>query len=398
MTNRFDLRAEREGDDARAEARTPPGRKTLTMQLAPAVQRHASAVGAAEPAEPCDDPQVASWPLVVDEGETRAVAARGVSGAGGALPYGDELRASFGRHASALDGVRVHDGAEAAGAARRIGADAYATGKDIALAAPPSRALIAHEAAHVVQQRSGIALSGGVGHAGDPYEQHADEVGAAFAAGRSVEALLDRFAGGAGGGAAVQRAPASGVASDSRDGDGAGADIRGHVTELQAAGNQAARIRIHAGAKQGVRREMSGYVTRDGVVHELVVVQVQPNDCYAQVFAPLGEVAGATSAVINPSGGVPQAKAARDLHTKVVNVMVRGDQTEVTVHAGSRRGVQPGMLVVLSGDDGRPWAHFTIEEVNETGAKGRVHHTQDAVNAHVHAVVNPANGSGAPTS
>src|SRR6185312_12398083 len=147
-------------------------------------------------------------------------------------PYEGELRASFGRHAGALDGVRVHDGAQAAGAARAIGADAYATGSQIALAAPASRALVAHEAAHVVQQRAGVALSGGVGAAGDPYEQHADEVGAAFAAGRSVEALLDRFAGaGGGGGAAVQRKE-SGVASDTRDGLGAASDLRATIVDL----------------------------------------------------------------------------------------------------------------------------------------------------------------------
>jgi hypothetical protein len=35
---------------------------------------------------------------------------------------------------------------------------------------------VAHEEAHVVQQRSGVQLKGGVGEVGDAYEQQADEV------------------------------------------------------------------------------------------------------------------------------------------------------------------------------------------------------------------------------
>jgi hypothetical protein len=55
---------------------------------------------------------------------------------------------------------------------------------------------VAHEAAHVIQQRSGVQLHGGVGAVGDPYEQHADQVADAVVQGHSVEALLDRHAGG----------------------------------------------------------------------------------------------------------------------------------------------------------------------------------------------------------
>jgi len=48
-----------------------------------------------------------------------------------------------------------------------------------------------------------IQLSGGVGQAGDSYEQHADKVADAVVAGKSAEPLLDPFAGGGSGG--VQR-------------------------------------------------------------------------------------------------------------------------------------------------------------------------------------------------
>ena len=58
--------------------------------------------------------------------------------------------------------------------------------------------IAAHEAAHVVQQRGGVQLKGGVGEVGDAYEQHADQVADAVVQGKSAEALLDPYAGGAG--------------------------------------------------------------------------------------------------------------------------------------------------------------------------------------------------------
>lgn len=63
---------------------------------------------------------------------------------------------------------------------------------------------VAHEAAHVVQQRGGVQLKGGVGAAGDAYERHADAVADRVVAGESAEDLLAQ--GAAGGGApALQR-------------------------------------------------------------------------------------------------------------------------------------------------------------------------------------------------
>jgi Domain of unknown function (DUF4157)/Putative peptidoglycan binding domain len=121
---------------------------------------------------------------------THAIAAAGLAGTGAPLP--DAVKQSFGRHA--VDGVQVHTGPEAAAAARALGADGYTSGTDIALAAPPTLDLLGHEAAHAVQQRAGVSLRGGVGAAGDIYEQNADAVGAAVAAGQSAEALLDQVA------------------------------------------------------------------------------------------------------------------------------------------------------------------------------------------------------------
>jgi hypothetical protein len=56
----------------------------------------------------------------------------------------------------------------------------------------------AHEAAHTVQQKAGVQLSGGIGQSGDRYERHADAVADTVVAGESAEPLLDGFSGGGG--------------------------------------------------------------------------------------------------------------------------------------------------------------------------------------------------------
>ncbi len=128
-----------------------------------------------------------------DEAHVHAAAERGTSGAGGDLPYLDAIQQSFGRHD--VSGVRAHSGPAAAEASAAMGAEAYATGSDVAFAGAPSLHTAAHEAAHVVQQRAGVHLKGGVGEEGDPYEQHADAVADAVVQGRSAEPLLDQFGG-----------------------------------------------------------------------------------------------------------------------------------------------------------------------------------------------------------
>ena len=130
-------------------------------------------------------------------------AAHGISGSSGALPHLDAIQASFGRHD--VSGVQAHTDAKAAAGAAGMGADAYATGNHVAFGGAPDLHTAAHEAAHVVQQRAGVQLSGGVGQVGDSYERHADSVADAVVAGRSAEGLLDQMAPGAGGGGSVQR-------------------------------------------------------------------------------------------------------------------------------------------------------------------------------------------------
>jgi hypothetical protein len=148
-----------------------------------------------------------------DADRVRAEAAAGVAGPGEALPHGDAIARSFGP-AHELSSVRAHVGGAAATAAAAIGATAYATGADVAFAAPPDLHTAAHEAAHVVQQRAGVHLAGGVGADGDPYERHADAVADRVVAGESAADLLSPTGGAATTGAAVQRAPRPGGARD----------------------------------------------------------------------------------------------------------------------------------------------------------------------------------------
>ncbi|MCX5747168.1 MAG: DUF4157 domain-containing protein [Proteobacteria bacterium] len=131
------------------------------------------------------------------------MAQAGVAGAGGELPFLDQIQHAFGAHD--VSGIQAHTGGAAAEAANSMGAEAYATGNDVAFGGSPSLHTAAHEAAHVVQQRAGVQLKGGVGEVGDSYESHADSVADAVVQGKSAEGLLSQMApAGGGGGASVQ--------------------------------------------------------------------------------------------------------------------------------------------------------------------------------------------------
>lgn len=178
-----------EGNDGYEQA---PGRQTLTMNLQPPVQRRAAAKGAQgeqdeQESEPTPHPE---------PGEVHEIAAAGVSGTGGALPHLEAIQSAFGRHD--VSGVQAYSDGAATKAAGSIGAMAYASGEKIAFGGAPDLHTAAHEAAHVVQQRAGVSLPGGVGSEGDAHERHADAVADAVVRGESAEALLDELGGGSG--------------------------------------------------------------------------------------------------------------------------------------------------------------------------------------------------------
>lgn len=161
-------------------------------------------------------------------------AAAGVAGGGGALPFGDQIQQAFGDHD--ISGVRAHVGGAASEASEAIGAKAYATGNDIAFGGAPDLHTAAHEAAHVVQQRGGVSLKGGVGQAGDSHEKHADAVADRVVAGGSAKDLLDQVASprGGGGGAGVQKLQLA-LAGDLRTAAGATPFDPNRVLQLIAA-------------------------------------------------------------------------------------------------------------------------------------------------------------------
>src|SRR5262249_14125453 len=141
-----------------------------------------------------------------DTAKLHEAAAAGVAGPGSALPHLDQIQQSFGRHD--VSGVNAHSDSAATAAAASMGAEAYATGDHVAFASnAPDLHTAAHEAAHVVQQRAGVQLKGGVGEVGDAYENHANAVADAVVQGKSAESLLSQMAptGGSSAGSGVQR-------------------------------------------------------------------------------------------------------------------------------------------------------------------------------------------------
>ena len=101
------------------------------------------------------------------------------------MPHFDKIQAAFGAHD--ISGIQAHVDSRSTNA---MGAQAYATGNDVVFGQEPDLHTAAHEAAHVVQQRAGVQLYGGVGEAGDQYEKNADAVADRVVAGKSAEHLL----------------------------------------------------------------------------------------------------------------------------------------------------------------------------------------------------------------
>ena len=96
--------------------------------------------------------------------------------------------------------VRVHTDARAAEAAASINALAFASGHRIAFSAgeyspqtQAGRRLVAHELAHVVQQRSGVRLKDGGGKASDVHEANAEAVAERVVQGGSSRRLLEIY-------------------------------------------------------------------------------------------------------------------------------------------------------------------------------------------------------------
>lgn len=147
-----------------------PGKRTLTEALPP-VQRY-RATGEHGLTNPAD---------------VQSAAAAGATGSA-PLPHLDRIQQAFGPHD--VSSVRATVGGSAVAACEQIGAESYAQGDTVAFKQAPSLWTAAHEAAHVVQQRQGVSLPGGVGQVGDAHEVSADRVADRVVAGGSAVDLL----------------------------------------------------------------------------------------------------------------------------------------------------------------------------------------------------------------
>src|SRR6185503_20955602 len=127
------------------------------------------------------------------EDQLHATADAGVAEAGANLPHADRIQKAFGKHD--VSAIKAAVGGKAAKANEAMNAQAYATGDRVAFRGAPDLHTAAHEAAHVVQQRAGVARKAIDGGAGDSFEQHADRVADAVVGGQSAEPLLDQVAG-----------------------------------------------------------------------------------------------------------------------------------------------------------------------------------------------------------
>lgn len=210
----FDHRTQRAATSAAAgHGETMPGKRTLTEGLVEERREDATELAERETAASPPAPLPAAGntrPTLQmlfgvqrvattgadDPAQVHAAAAHGTATPATPLPYADQIQRAFGRHD--ISGIQAHTGPAAAASARAMGAAAYATGNHVVLGGGTDLHTVAHEAAHVVQQRGGVQLKGGVGEVGDAYEQHADQVADAVVQGKSAEGLLDRYAGGGG--------------------------------------------------------------------------------------------------------------------------------------------------------------------------------------------------------
>lgn len=209
------------------------------------------------------------------DGSPQQIAASGLVGNASALPHRARIQQSFGEHD--VSHVQAHVGGPAAEASRALGARAYATADRVAFAEPPDLHTAAHEAAHIVQQRGGVQLAGGVGAVGDCYEAHADAVADAVVAGRDASGLLDQMAGGSGGEPVVQRQQDADPEDTAVDPEAADADAAAMLAAFQGVGtDEDTVIHLLSQAPERVRALRAAYDARydshhgEGLVNDLV--------------------------------------------------------------------------------------------------------------------------------
>ena len=223
-------------------------------------------------------------------------AAHGTQGAGGPLPHMEAIQRSFGGHD--VGGVQAHVGGPAAQATEAMGAEAYAAGNHVAFGQAPSLHTAAHEAAHVVQQRGGVQLKGGVGQVGDAYERHADAVADRVVAGQPAGDLLDQFGKGAAGAEGVQKKVVQREATASKDAPGQG-------TKGATQGQQGGA----AGSFDGLKALVGDIAGK--------VKTAQFVDAAFKAAIPIPQVPGLSVTVIASGTFIADSKGAKELSLKL---------------------------------------------------------------------------------
>ena len=190
-----------------------------------------------------------------------------------------------------------------------MGAEAYATGDKVAFAHAPSLHTAAHEAAHVVQQRGGVQLKGGVGAAGDAYEVHADQVADAVVQGKSAEGLLSKYAGGTASTRPVQQKV---VQRDLTPEQRTEIEARTGPLEARIAGP--GQVTLTAVQREALERTLgAAYGAWHGAAHTAIINFVRDQDTAANytglIAAILGAPLGIIGAAVAPLA-IPMAVAA----------------------------------------------------------------------------------------
>jgi hypothetical protein len=277
-------------DRARDRAKAPgaasgraPGRTTLTQTL-PAAPHTAAGTSQATEVQLKRSATAATDDMPASMDQRFAAAA---SGAASELPFRADMERGFGADFS---DVRAHvGGARATAGLRGLGADGAASGSTVVFASSsPSRELVAHEVAHVVQNRNGGVAANA--------EAAADAAAARVAAGERAHVS-------GGPGAAIQR---HGNHAESA------ARVTALIAQATADGDEARLERIASALHAAERRATTGDAAAGSSSTSEVSVRLEGEDlCLAREDLPslLHETDAAARQVMEPVGPPAPSRA-----------------------------------------------------------------------------------------
>jgi hypothetical protein len=287
----------------------------------------------------------AAAPAETTTADVHAAADAGIATPGGSLPHQAALEAAFEQD---LSGVEAHVGGDAAASAEAMGADAYATGDHVVLPANPGLDVVAHEVAHVLQQRDGVQLHGGVGAAGDAYEQEADAAAAAAVAGTSAAAVMrNPYAGVRRGRGAIQKKEAATAppADEPTGGTGAG------IAELDAGAQKRREDMLAALSLVPERWKTIG----GDVFTPAETASASPTELRQKVYDLLFADAKDLTQVKDPQDATTRAQT-QDVELKIVQIVLAAPGRESQARAYAQAGAMlrsdlPRLLAIRSDID-----------------------------------------------